>query len=225
MASWQQRAARRQAVSAAARRAGGRSHPARRRRRAAHASRRRHANWEGIGSNRARRSEGAQPSRHHRRCRPRATAACCSSTRALPRRVEITALNLTTDEIAPDQPFTDTEDPGRTAHGRIRAGGRAVPSRGAEGRAEQGLFEPGRAASFELDFGGLEAEGGISGDLGRATRLAGTIRQQQLRRPRAARVVGVEAPKTTDPQALTRVAVRDLLASRRRRDRASIRWR
>ena len=130
---WQQRAARREAVPAAARRAGGRSHAARGRRRATGAARGRHGELAGHRRRRARRSQCRSPRADSPSTASRSTtAASRSSMKVAPRRIEITALNLTTDEIAPDEPFTDTEIAGNAAHGRLCRRGRAVPARGAQ---------------------------------------------------------------------------------------------
>ena len=58
---------------------------------------------------------------------------------------------------------------------------------------------------FSLAFGGLEVEGGVSGDLGEQMDLGGSIATNTFD-PRALLIaVGIAAPKTTDPAAFTRL--------------------
>jgi hypothetical protein len=58
---------------------------------------------------------------------------------------------------------------------------------------------------FSLAFGGLEAKGGVSGTFGEQVNLGGKLSTNAFD-PRALLTsVGVAAPKTTDPTALTRL--------------------
>jgi AsmA protein len=118
----------------------------------------------------------------------------------VPRRVEITNLSLTTDEIEPGKPFTDTEIAG-TLH--------------MEGFAAEGVpFEvevpkvvlPEDFASVEVErfsvaFGGFEATGAVRGKLGEHPKVEGKI-ETNVFDPRALLTsVGIAPPKTTDPTA------------------------
>jgi AsmA protein len=120
------------------------------------------------------------------------------------RRIEITGLSLTTDEIAPDEPFTDTEIAGNLHMDGFAAEG--VPFR----------FEVPHAAltkdysnlavrEFSLAFGGFEAEGAVNGDFGNVVSLAGNIATNTFDLRALLASAGIEAPKTTDPKALTRL--------------------
>jgi hypothetical protein len=55
---------------------------------------------------------------------------------------------------------------------------------------------------FDVQFGGFEAAGGVSGTLGRAPRLKGTLESNEFDPRRLLASVGLAAPKTTDPKAL-----------------------
>lgn len=120
-------------------------------------------------------------------------------------RIEITGLNLTTDEIVPDRPFTDT-----VIEGRVHMQGFApegVPFRvdvpeAALAQDYSSLAVPG----FELALGALELEGNMSGQLGEAPRLAGELSSNTFDARALLASLGIEAPATTDPAALTRIA-------------------
>ncbi len=161
------------------------------------------ANWQGIGS-----GEPARPAQPARQIT--VDGVELEDSRVLfvdesaPRRVEVTGLSLTTDEIAPGRPFTHTRIAG-TLHldGFAPEGVRfelAAPTAiMSEDNSRLGLPE------FAVKFGGLEATGAIDGSLGEPLRLAGKLAS----RPFDARVLlgsmGIEAPKTTDPRALRRL--------------------
>jgi AsmA protein len=118
------------------------------------------------------------------------------------RRIEITAFSLTTDEIAPDEPFTDTEIAGSLHMDGFAAEG--VPFE---------LEVPHVALTkdysnlamreFSLAFGGFEAEGAVNGDFGEAVNLSGNIASNTFDLRALLTSVGIEAPRTTDPNALT----------------------
>jgi len=165
-----------------------------------------HANWQGIGSN-----QPADPQAKRRHVTIDGVDLRDSRLlfvdESVPRRVEITALNLTTGAIAPDQPFTGTEIRGDLhMTGFVPAGVpfRLVVPKAALSKDYSSLDAPG----FEMSLGGLEAEGGISGDLGASPRLAGKIETNAFDVRALLTSLGVDAPKTTDPKALTRVALK-----------------
>ena len=138
----------------------------------------------------------------------------------VPRRIEVTALNLTTDEIAPGEPFTDTEIAGVLHMDGFAPAGRAVPARGAQGRAARGLFASVEVPEFTVAFGGFEAEGDVSGTLGEQPKLAGKIETNEFDPARAARPRWASRRRRPPmPQALGKVQLRGDLGLRRRRHR------
>jgi AsmA protein len=164
-----------------------------------------HGNWEGIGSNEPPPPPG-QKARHIT-----VDGVEIEDSRLLfvdetppGRRMEITALSLTTDEIAPDQPFTDSEIAGVLHMDGFAPEG--VPFRLAAPRVALTQDYSNLAIrEFSLAFGGLEAEGGVSGQIGDPVNLAGTISSNTFDPRALLAAVGIEAPKTTDPTALTRL--------------------
>lgn len=121
------------------------------------------------------------------------------------RRIEITGLNLETDEIAPGKPITDTEIAGRLHMDGFAPEG--VPFRLEVPKAElDAEFTRFGVEQFELTFGGFEARGGVRGSLGEELSVAGAIETNRFD-PRALLAsVGIEPPKTTDPKALGAIA-------------------
>jgi AsmA protein len=166
-----------------------------------------HGNWEGIGSNETPPPAG-EKTRHIT-----VDGVAIEDSRLLfvdeappGRRVEITALRLTTDEIAPDEPFTDTEIAGVLHMDGFAPAGvsfeLAVPHAAlTEDYSKLAIRE------YSLAFGGLEARGSMSGDFGQQANLGGLISTNSFDLRAFLAAVGVEPPKTTDPAALTRVQV------------------
>lgn len=125
---------------------------------------------------------------------------------AAPRRIEITALNLSTGAIEPDQPFTDTEIEGVLHMAGFAPGG--VPFRLAVPRAELSKdYTDFAVPGFSVRLGGLEASGDVSGKLGDATLLVGNFASNIFDARALLTSLGVEAPKTTDPKALSRIGI------------------
>ncbi|HEU5135160.1 MAG TPA: AsmA family protein [Steroidobacteraceae bacterium] len=122
----------------------------------------------------------------------------------VPRRVEIGAFNLTTDEIAPGEPFTDTEISGVLHMDGFAAEG--VPFRFEVPEVKLPAdYSSVDVQEFSIVFGGFEVEGRIGGKLGEKPALTGTLETNQFD-PRALLAsVGIEPPKTTDAQALGKV--------------------
>jgi len=123
---------------------------------------------------------------------------------AVPRRIEITGFNLTTDEISPGEPFTDTEIAGRLHMEGFAAEG--VPFRVEVPEVKLPAdFSAVDVQKFSVAFGGFEAGGRIGGTLGEKPVLTGSLETNQFD-PRALLTsVGIAPPKTTDAQALGKV--------------------
>jgi AsmA protein len=125
---------------------------------------------------------------------------------SVPRRIEVTALDLTTDEIARGEPFTGTEVSGVLHMDGFAAQG--VPFRIDVPNARLPEdFSSIEVKAFSLAFGGFEVDGGVAGVLGEKPRLSGTLETNEFD-PRALLAsVGVEPPKTTDAKALGKLRV------------------
>jgi AsmA protein len=123
---------------------------------------------------------------------------------SVPRRIEITALDLTTDEIAPGEPFTDTEVSGVLHMDGFAAEG--VPFRIEAPKAVLPEdFSSAEVEEFSVAFGGLEVEGGVAGTLGQKPKISGKIESNEFDPRVLLKSVGIEPPKTTDAQALGKV--------------------
>ncbi len=113
-------------------------------------------------------------------------------------------LSLTTDEIAPDEPFTDTEIAGNLHMDGFAAEG--VPFRlEVPHVALTKDYSNLAVREFSLAFGGFEAEGAVTGDFGQVVNLSGNIASNTFDLRALLASVGIEAPKTTDPKALTQL--------------------
>jgi len=158
------------------------------------------ANWQGFGGDQPA-DPNAEPLKPHIDGVRIENSRVQFIDETVPRRVEVTALNLTTGYIALGEPFTDTEIAGVLHMDGFATQG--VPFRLEVPR----LVLPEDFASvevkkFSMAFGGFEAEGAVNGTLGEAPRLAGSVSTNEFD-PRALLAsVGVAAPKTTDAQAL-----------------------
>ena len=137
---------------------------------------------------------------------------------AVPRRIEVTAFNLTTGAIAPGEPFTDTEIAGVLHLDGFAPAG--VPFRLEVPKAVLPEdFASVEVPEFTVAFGGFEAEGAVNGSLGENPRLAGKIESNEFD-PRALLTsVGIAPPKTTDAKALGKVQLRGVLGPGFRRHR------
>jgi AsmA protein len=161
------------------------------------------ANWEGIGAGKPA-APGAKP------MELRINGVSIKDSRVsyvdetVPRRVAVTAFNLTTGEIAPGEPFTDTRVDG-VLHmdGFVAAG---IPFHlGSPAVVLPADYSRVEIEEFEIAFGVFEARGGVSGVFGEKPRLSGAV-ETNVFDPRALlTAAGIEAPKTTDPAALGKV--------------------
>ena len=120
------------------------------------------------------------------------------------RRIVVSALNLSTDEIAPDQPFTDTKIAGHLHMDGFPAAGLPFELEVPKATLTEDYSNL-EVAEFTVRLGGLEAEGNIGGSLGEPLALAGRIDSNRFDLNALLTSVGIESPKTTDPRALGQV--------------------
>ena len=167
------------------------------------------ANWEGIGPPASQTGTPKQESSGDARFSVDGVEVDDSRIsfvdESAPRRIEVTGFHLETDEISLGTPFTDSEIAG-TLHldGFAPAG---VTFKLTVPRVELPKDLSSIAVKeFALSFGALELEGGVQGKLGAAPRLTGRIESNEFDPRTLLTAVGVEAPKTTDPEALGIVA-------------------
>ncbi len=162
------------------------------------------ANWQGLGGD-----EPADPNAEP--LEPRIDGVRIEDSRVLfvdegvPRRIEVTGLDLTTGYVALGEPFTDTEIAGVLHMDGFAPQG--VPFRIEVPRVVLPEdFTSVDVEKFSGAFGGFEAEGAVRGTLGESPRLAGSIKSNEFD-PRALLLsVGIAPPKTTDAQALGKLS-------------------
>jgi AsmA protein len=168
------------------------------------------ANWDGIGGTKPK-DPDAPPMPLRIDGVELANARISFVDEAVPRRVVVESLNLTTDEIAEGEPFTDTEIAGVLHMDGFAAAG--VPFRFETPHAEIAWdLSSIVVKEYEIAFGEFAAEGAVQGAIGSeaaaTTRLTGSIETNAFD-PRALLVAtGVESPKTTDPRALGKLLVK-----------------
>jgi AsmA protein len=160
------------------------------------------ANWEGLGG-----TQPAAPEARSEAAELRIDGVRIEDSRlsfedqAASRSVEVTGLNLTTDEIAPGEPLTDTEIAGRLHMAGFAPAG--VPFRVEVPKVTAPRdFSSVQVGAFEVEFGEFIAEGEVGGTLGEQARLAGRIQTNAFNPRSLLTSVGVAAPRTTDPKAL-----------------------
>jgi AsmA protein len=168
------------------------------------------ANWDDIG--------GKEPKDPNARSMPLridgvelANARISFVDETVPRRVVVESLDLTTDEIAEGEPFTDTEASGVLHMDGFAAAG--VPFRVEAPRADVAWdLSSIVVKEYEITFGVFAAEGGvqgaIGGDTGTSTRLTGDIETNAFDPRALLAATGIEAPATTDPRALGKVRLK-----------------
>jgi AsmA protein len=161
------------------------------------------ANWEGIGGNKPV-DPDAKP------MELRIDGVRIENSRVsfvdetVPRRIGLSDLNLTTDGIEPGKPYTDTAIAGVLHMDGFAPEGvtfrlevpKAVVPRDFSALAVE---------AFKVQFGGLVADGRVSGTLGAQPKLQGTIESNVFDPRVLLSSVGVAAPKTTDLTALGKV--------------------
>ncbi|HEX5162565.1 MAG TPA: AsmA family protein [Steroidobacteraceae bacterium] len=166
------------------------------------------ANWQGITGN-----EPADPNAKSRHLTINGVDLKDSRItfvdEGTPRRIAVTALDLTTGDIAPDEPFTDTE-----IAGNLHMDG--FPEAGVPFRLEVPKvvlsedYSQLDVGEYQLQFGAFEGKGNIGGSLDEPLTLKGAIDTNAFDLRALLASVGIEAPKTTDPKALGKV---ELVAS------------
>ena len=119
----------------------------------------------------------------------------------------MTALNLSTDVLAPGEPITDSELTGVLHMQGFQPAG--VPFTLAMPRVLLPKdFSSVSLEKFSLSFGALEAAGGVDGTLGEKPKLAGTIESNEFELRGLLASVGIDPPETTDPHAFGKVQLR-----------------
>jgi AsmA protein len=158
------------------------------------------ANWQGIGGDEPQ-DPDAEPMEIHIDGVEIIDSRVSLVDETVPRRIEVRKLNLQTDEVSPGKPLTDTEISGVLHMDGFAPEG--LPFRIDVPRLQAPAdFSSVDVGSFELAFGGFEAEGAVSGTLGEKPKISGKL-ETNVFDPRALlATVGIDAPKTTDPAAL-----------------------
>lgn len=161
------------------------------------------ANWQGIGGNQPK-AASAEP------MELRIDGITVRDTRvsftdeSVPRRIQVEALEFSTEGIAPGEPFTDTELSGVLHMDGFAPEG--LPFKAKMPKALVGKdLETLDVAEFSMDLGVFESEGEVKGDLGEHLKLAGKLQSNEFDLRKLLGAVGVEAPKTTDANALRKL--------------------
>jgi AsmA protein len=164
------------------------------------------ANWQGMGGTKPA-DPAAEPMEIHIDGVEIEDGRVSFVDEAVSRRVEVTALDLTTDEISPGEPFTDT-----TIAGVLHMEGfvpEGVPFRLEVPKAVLTQdFSSAEIGAFKIAFGAFAAVGRGDAKLGEQTKITGAIESEEFDPRVLLRSVGVEPPKTTDAQALGKVSFR-----------------
>jgi AsmA protein len=161
------------------------------------------ANWEGIGGN-----EPADP--NAKPMQLRIDGVEIRDTRvsfvdeALPRRIQVDALNVSTDGIAPGKPYTDSQ-----VSGVLHMDGFAPEGLPFSAKVPKAEVSKDMSAidvpEFAVALGAFEAEGGVKGTLGEMPALAGKLASNTFDLRGLLGAIGVEAPKTTDANAFRKL--------------------
>jgi AsmA protein len=161
------------------------------------------ANWEGLGG-----EEPADPNAPERRITIDGLELDNSRLlfvdEAAGSRIEINALRASTGAIEPDEPFTDTRIDGVLHMAGFAPEGIGFHWASPEIALTQDYSQL-DVEEFDLRFGTLEARGAVAGALAEPMKLSGKITTNTFDPKALLGSLGVEAPKTSDPQALTQV--------------------
>jgi AsmA protein len=161
------------------------------------------ANWEGIGGNKPA-DPNARPMQVHIDGIEIKDSRVIYSDETMPRRIEVAALNLTTDGIAPGKPLTGSQIAGVLHMDGFAPEGVAfrldVPKLVAPAD-----FSAVEIKEFDMKLGALEAEGSLTGILGERPRFSGAMESNEFDPRVLLKSVGIAAPRTTDPKALGKV--------------------
>jgi AsmA protein len=127
------------------------------------------------------------------------------------RRVVVESLDLTTDEIADGEPFTDTEVSGVLHMDGFASAG--VPFRVEVPRADIAWdLSSIEVKEYEIAFGGFSAVGGVRGAIGKdaatPARMSGNLETDAFDLRALLGATGIEAPATTDPSALGKLLLK-----------------
>jgi AsmA protein len=156
-------------------------------------------NWEGLGG-----AEAARPDPAAAPMQLRIDGVSIKNSRlrftdaAAARELRIEDLGLTTDDIEPDEPLTDTALEGRLFMAGFAADGvpfRFVAPEIRYDAPEQSLVVPGLSASV----GELALDGSLQATLGEPLAARGSIDTRTFDLKRLLAMFGIEPPKTTDP--------------------------
>ncbi|MEO8016409.1 MAG: AsmA family protein [Pseudomonadota bacterium] len=158
------------------------------------------ANWQGMGGNQPA-DPNAKPMEIHIDGVKIEDSRVSFVDETVPRHVEVTALNLTTDEIAPGRPFTGTAIAGVLHVDGFAAVGVPFKLEVPEAALPED-FSAVEIKEFTVAFGGFEAEGAVAGTLGEKPKVTGSMKSNEFDPRALLRSVGIEAPKTADPKAL-----------------------
>jgi AsmA protein len=163
------------------------------------------ANWQGIGGD-APKDPDAEPTELRIDGIEIKDSRVSFVDETGPRRVEMASLDLSTDGIAPGEPYTDTEISGVLHMDGFAPAGVPFRLKVPKAVVPQDLSAI-EVAEFSLGLGGFEAEGAVQGALGDAPKLAGRIGSNAFDLRALLTAVGVEAPKTTDTAALGKLQI------------------
>ena len=184
------------------------------------------ANWQGIGRRPASRSQRRSPRELNIDGLEIEDSRLSFVDEGVPRRIEITA----------SQSDYGRDRAGRTVHRHRRSPAcctwTASRAEGVPFRLEvpkavaaRRLSRRRRAANSPSRSAASRPRAAFAAHSANSPKLAGEIETNHFDLRALLTAVGIDAPKTTDPKALGKIALRRHLGLRRRRDRASIRFR
>ncbi|HUQ10419.1 MAG TPA: AsmA family protein [Steroidobacteraceae bacterium] len=161
------------------------------------------ANWQGIGG-----SGPADPNAEPMDLRIDGVRIEDSSVsfvdETVPRRVSVTALNLSTDGISPGKPYTDSSLSGVLHMDGFAAAGAPFKLDIPKAVVPEDMSSV-DVPGFRIEFGDFEAAGGARGTLGDKPKLAGMLESNAFDLRALLATIGVQPPKTTDAAALGKV--------------------